>query len=40
MHSFLVTPANIAVNNISLKITFFGLHFHCTYSGPRGGVAA
>ena len=28
-HSFSVTSANIAINNISLKTTFFGLHFRC-----------
>jgi len=28
-HSFSVTSANIAVNNISLKTRFFRLHFHC-----------
>jgi len=26
-HSFSVTPTNIAINNISLKTTLFGLHF-------------
>jgi len=29
MHSFSVTPANIAINSISLKTTFSGLHFRC-----------
>jgi len=29
MHSFPVTSANIAINNISLKTRFFGLHFCC-----------
>jgi len=28
-HSFLVNSVNIAINNISLKTRFFGLHFCC-----------
>jgi len=30
-HSFSVISANIAINNISLKTTFFGLHFRRIY---------
>jgi len=28
-HSFSVTSANIAINNISPKTRFFGIHFRC-----------
>ena len=32
-HSVSVTSANIAIHNISLKTTFFGLHFRCRKCG-------